>query len=51
MLKTTKLDHCEKIFYLSIVIKNICEENNLSKDVIIEDFIYLLKQKEEVKDA
>ena len=37
------LDHEEKIQYLIYVIKSICEENNLNKKVIIEDFICILR--------
>jgi len=37
------LDHAEKIQALSLVIKCLCEENDLNKDVVIEDFIYLIK--------
>ncbi len=40
------LDHEEKISYLTLIIKSICEENNLSKDIIIEDFIDMLKKEE-----
>lgn len=39
------LDDAEKIEYLSLVIKSICEENNICKKVVIEDFIYLLESK------
>ncbi len=38
-----KLDHEEKITYLTLVIKSICEENDLNKSVIIEDFIDIIK--------
>jgi hypothetical protein len=36
------LDNAEKIHYLTLIIKTICEENGLSKAVIIEDFIELM---------
>lgn len=39
-----KLDHAEKIEYLTLVIKSICEENNLSKRIVIDDFIYLIEK-------
>lgn len=42
-----KLDHAEKIHYLTLIIKNICEENGLNKELIIDDFIYLLSSKDE----
>lgn len=40
------LDHATKIDYLSRVIKTICEENNLKKEVVIEDFIDLMNEKD-----
>lgn len=40
------LDHAEKINYLMLIIHSICEENNLKKSVIVDDFIDLMKQKE-----
>lgn len=48
-MKKINLDHAEKIMYLTIVIKSICEENNLNKDLVIDDIIYILK--EEIKEA
>jgi|KBSMisStaDraftv2_1062788.scaffolds.fasta_scaffold160148_3 hypothetical protein len=38
------MDHATKILYLTLIIKAICEENEINKDVVIEDFIDLLKQ-------
>jgi len=40
------MDHAEKIMYLSYIIRSICRENKLNKDVIIEDFIDLMNQEE-----
>ena len=45
-LKMKLLDHATKIDYLSRVIKTICEENNLKKEVVIEDFIDLMNEKD-----
>lgn len=39
-------DHAEKILYLTLVIRSLYRENNLPKDVIIEDFIYLMNEEE-----
>ena len=33
------LDHAQKIYHLTLVIKSLCEEFNLNKQVVIEDFI------------
>lgn len=49
-MRKLKLDHEEKIHYLTLIIKNICEENGLLKRVIIEDFIDLMESKEEVNN-
>ena len=38
------LDHAAKILYLTLVIRSLCRENNLPKDVIIEDFIDLMNE-------
>lgn len=46
------LDHEEKINALTMVIKSICEENNISRYVVIEDFIDLMEEKfEEEQNA
>jgi len=44
-----KLDHAQKINYLTLIIKSICEENNIYKEVVIQDFIYLMNK--EVKNG
>lgn len=36
------MDHATKIMLLTEVIKSICEENKLNKDVVIDDFIYTM---------
>jgi hypothetical protein len=41
----TNFDHAEKIHALTIVIKSLCEENNISKKVVVEDFIYWMNFK------
>lgn len=40
------MDHADKIMYLTLIIKSLCEENNLNKDVVIDDFIDLLKKED-----
>ncbi len=37
------MDHEEKIQSLILEIKDICEDNNINKKVVIEDFIYILE--------
>lgn len=44
-MRKTKFDHAEKIQALTMVIKSICEENSLSRYVVIEDFIDLMEEK------
>lgn len=44
-MRKIQFDHEEKITALTIVIKSLCEENNLNKSVVIEDFIDLMEQK------
>lgn len=41
------LDHEEKIHYLSLIIKSICEENNISKRVVVDDFIDLIYEEKD----
>lgn len=41
------LDHAEKIEALTQVIKSICEENNLNKQVVVDDFCFTFFPKEE----
>ena len=38
------MDHTEKIQALTLVIKDICEENNLNKKFVIKDFIYQIQR-------
>lgn len=38
------LDHDEKMLYLTLIMRTICEENNLSKQIVIDDFIYLMNR-------
>lgn len=45
------LDHAEKIHYLTLIIRSLCDENNLNKNVVIDDFIYVLEKKEEKVNA
>lgn len=40
-------DHEEKIIALTTVIRSLCEENNLNKSVVIEDFIYFINREHE----
>ncbi len=44
-------DHAEKIHALTMVIKSICEENNISKNLVIDDFIYIIGKNEKAEDA
>ena len=46
-----ELDHAEKIHYLMLIIKNICEENDLYIPVIIDDFQEIMNQKIIKKEA
>jgi hypothetical protein len=40
------LDHAQKIMYLTYIIRSICKENKIPKEVVIEDFIYLMNEEE-----
>jgi hypothetical protein len=42
-------DHAEKINALTLVIRSICEENNINKAVVIDDFIYMINREYEEK--
>ncbi len=40
------MDHATKIMWLTEIIKAICEENNIDKRVVLEDFIYQMGKEE-----
>lgn len=42
-------DKATQIMHLTCVIRALCEENNISKRVVIEDFIYLINREDEKK--
>lgn len=46
-LKPLKLDIAEQIQHLSVVIRQLCEDHNISKDIVLEDFKYMLMRENE----
>lgn len=41
------MDLATQIQYLSMVIRQICEDNDLNKEVVIDDFIYMMNREDE----
>lgn len=46
-----KLQKSDQIEFLMMIIRQICEDNNLLKEVVLEDFKDLLMRNSEEKDA
>jgi hypothetical protein len=46
-----KFDLEEQITLLTYVIRQVCEDNDLNKSIVIEDFEYIMNRKDENEET